>query len=64
MKLDIDLIRNVTCGASSVEYKDGKFCFYRFNAEEMAHYAKTEFAAKSTATAGVESRLKKHKCKN
>ena len=54
MKLDIDLIRKVTCGIASAEYKDGKFYFYRFNAEEMSYYSQTQFAAKSNATAGVE----------
>jgi len=54
MKLDLNTVKSITVGAASVEYKDGKFCFYRFNAEEMAYYSKTQFAAKSHATAGVE----------
>ena len=53
MKLSLEDIRKITCGAVNVKYENGEYHFYRFNEDEMAHYAKTRHKDKSYATSGI-----------
>ncbi|MCI8387783.1 MAG: hypothetical protein HFE63_04890 [Clostridiales bacterium] len=56
MKLTLDKIREITCGAETVTENDGSFSFCRFTAEQSHMYKlfrNLEFCRKTFATAGV-----------
>ena len=62
MKLSLDKIREITCGAVTVEETDGVFRFYRFTEEQRETYKRikpdrVDFYNKCLATAGVKLRF-------
>lgn len=60
MKLTLEQIRSVTCGAASVEQEEDEVHFYRFTPEQMELYRlrSCELYRKTLATAGVRLRFR------
>lgn len=54
MRLSFEQIKTITQGAAEIEQKNGSVAFFRFNKQEREVYSKTEFFAKTFATAGIQ----------
>ena len=56
MRLTYEQIKEITCGAVSVEETEGGICFHRFTRQQRDMYQekKTDFYNKSFATAGIK----------
>lgn len=62
MKLSLEQIKDITCGAVKVEEQDGVFRFYRFTEEQRETYRRVkpdcpDFHEKTLASAGVKFRF-------
>ena len=55
MKLELEILRNITKGTAYLEEKDGKLAFHRFTKEQEEFYStvSADFYNKCFSTAGV-----------
>lgn len=60
MQLTLEQVRNITCGAASVEQEAEGICFYRFTSEQMELYRlrSDEFYRKAKSASGVRLRFR------